>query len=498
MKTYTHKVAWSKHAVFGFCLILISIITTNKVYADVYINEVSWMGTTVSSTNEWIELYNDGTNEVDLDGWVIVAEDGSPNITINSANNSVIGAKKYYLIERTNDSTVPDVTADFVAAFGSGLSNSGEKLSLKKPDGAIVETLDYKTGWPAGDNTTKQTMQRAGGSWITAVATPKSVNAGASSVPDTNSNVNNTSSSGASSSSESVKKEIVPLKPKISIITNKISTTNIATSFDAIYTSTTNTPIVFGYFVWSMGDGTTYSFTQQKKFTHVYQYPGDYYINVAYFNNNWSEDPIIETSIIVHVENAGLTVAVLGTDGTITLKNNTDQDVSLSKWQIYEGSVAYTFPYGMFLMANKSIVISAKVTGFNGSQIPALYYPSGIAYGNINANFSLVQSDSKNKDIITNSVVSKITHTNNNSEIESNHSLEKVNSNFKDETFSQSSIIPTANAYNAVSTNTQTKNTRWWVFVVLGIIVCGLGYLAMKFYRLKPESVQEDFHLLDE
>ncbi|MGI9118318.1 MAG: lamin tail domain-containing protein, partial [Minisyncoccia bacterium] len=142
------------YSLLGLCFLFFNF---NKAYADVYINEIAWMGDSVSSTNEWLELYNDGTIDVDLEGWSIVSEDGSPNISINGAANSIIGSKKYYLIERTDDTTVPNVTADFVTAFGSGLSNSGEKIFLKKPDGTIVETLDFKTGWPAGVNTTKQT-----------------------------------------------------------------------------------------------------------------------------------------------------------------------------------------------------------------------------------------------------------------------------------------------------------------------------------------------------
>ena len=124
MKQFIAKWAW-------VLVFLLFLTITNRAYADVYINEVAWMGASASSTNEWIELYNDGTSDIDLDGWVIVSEDGSPNISITGAANSVIGSKKYYLIERTDDTSAPDVSADLIAPFGSGLSNTGEKPFLK-------------------------------------------------------------------------------------------------------------------------------------------------------------------------------------------------------------------------------------------------------------------------------------------------------------------------------------------------------------------------------
>ena len=47
-----------------------------KNEADVRINEVAWMGTLVSSNDEWIELYNTGSNEIDLSGWVLTVQMG--------------------------------------------------------------------------------------------------------------------------------------------------------------------------------------------------------------------------------------------------------------------------------------------------------------------------------------------------------------------------------------------------------------------------------------
>jgi len=48
----------------------------------VVINEVAWAGTQCSANDEWIELYNNTSEAIDLTGWVLKAVDGSPIITL--------------------------------------------------------------------------------------------------------------------------------------------------------------------------------------------------------------------------------------------------------------------------------------------------------------------------------------------------------------------------------------------------------------------------------
>ncbi|TSC69755.1 MAG: hypothetical protein G01um101470_987, partial [Parcubacteria group bacterium Gr01-1014_70] len=81
-----------------------------------------------------------------------------------------------------DDTTVPNISADVIAPFGSGLSNSGEILALKNADGIMIDRVDASVGWPAGDNISKDTMQKSTSGWITAPATPKAVNENNSSV----------------------------------------------------------------------------------------------------------------------------------------------------------------------------------------------------------------------------------------------------------------------------------------------------------------------------
>jgi len=123
-------------------------------YLDIVINEIAWMGTQDSYSNEWIELYNAGPVQVDLSGWKLIAQDGVPEINLIGT----IPPKAFYLLERTNDDSVPSIIADQI--YTGALSNEGEYLQLFDGQNNLIDELNCSSGWFAGDNSTKQTMER--------------------------------------------------------------------------------------------------------------------------------------------------------------------------------------------------------------------------------------------------------------------------------------------------------------------------------------------------
>lgn len=121
---------------------------------DIVINEIAWMGTAESYNNEWIELYNTTQSEAILDGWILRATDGTPTIHLAGT----IAANGYFLLERTDDNTLPSQIADQI--YTGALGNSGEHLELADNSGSVIDNINSWGNWFAGDNTTKQTMER--------------------------------------------------------------------------------------------------------------------------------------------------------------------------------------------------------------------------------------------------------------------------------------------------------------------------------------------------
>lgn len=142
-------------------------------FSKVKINEVAWMGTKTSTYHEWIELKNEGEEKVDLAGWTLAAGDRTPEINLAGK----IAPRGFFLLERTDEETCPEVTADQI--YKGNLKNEGELLLLKNEKGEVVDKVEAEEGWPAGDNLTKQTMERKEERWQTSLApggTPKKEN----------------------------------------------------------------------------------------------------------------------------------------------------------------------------------------------------------------------------------------------------------------------------------------------------------------------------------
>lgn len=108
---------------------------------EVVINEIAWMGTNVSSSDEWIELYNNTGHPIILDNWQVISQDGTPKINLSGS----ISAFSFYLIERTNDNTVQDISADKI--YSGALSNNGELLSLFDSSGKLIDEVDCSSKW---------------------------------------------------------------------------------------------------------------------------------------------------------------------------------------------------------------------------------------------------------------------------------------------------------------------------------------------------------------
>lgn len=139
----------------GFC----KFSTSQKPqYQRVLINEIAWMGSIKSAADEWMELKNISNAEVDLTNWQLISKDGQIKINFSDLKNRKIGSGSYVLLERTDDNSVPGITADFI--YKGGLSNMDETLRLFDSSCNLIDEVSANPDWPAGDNSAKKTMER--------------------------------------------------------------------------------------------------------------------------------------------------------------------------------------------------------------------------------------------------------------------------------------------------------------------------------------------------
>lgn len=159
---------------FFYTLILLIPVLTQAKEPTILINEIAWMGNENSSNDEWIELYNISNEDINLNGFKLIAKDGSPEVDLTG----VIKSGEYFLLERTDDESVPEISADQL--YSGALSNSGEDLQLFDAGNNLIDEIKTTDDWVGGDNLTKQTLERSSlDKWQTSLepgGTPKAKN----------------------------------------------------------------------------------------------------------------------------------------------------------------------------------------------------------------------------------------------------------------------------------------------------------------------------------
>ncbi|MEK7278346.1 MAG: lamin tail domain-containing protein, partial [Chloroflexota bacterium] len=125
----------------------------------IVINEILWMGSDADSNDEWIELYNATGAAINLSGWTLTIDDGIlPDDTVINLNG-VIAAGGFFLLERTDDTTIGDIAADLI--YTGSMSNDGRVLNLRDPTFTSIDTANGDGGaWPAGNSDLHASMER--------------------------------------------------------------------------------------------------------------------------------------------------------------------------------------------------------------------------------------------------------------------------------------------------------------------------------------------------
>lgn len=131
--------------------------------SPVRINEVAWMGTATEATHEWIELLRTGDTPVDISGWQILNESGRVHATFPQGT---LLSRPFAVAARTNADTALSLSAE--TRFTGSLRNTNEGIQLFTNDCFLVDEIPVSATWAAGNNTTKQTMERLShDTWVT-------------------------------------------------------------------------------------------------------------------------------------------------------------------------------------------------------------------------------------------------------------------------------------------------------------------------------------------
>lgn len=169
-----------------FVLLLVWIFLPSTLFAQqnppVLINEIAWMGSFVDEVDvnqywryEWLELHNTKDVSFTLDGWSIELY-RKEELYFMIPLAGTISANGYFLVAASDK--IPNVDVNYANLSGKFV-NSGMRVILKNSIGEIIDEVDANSGWFAGGNSSKRTMERAQDGWqasMQAYGTPKAKN----------------------------------------------------------------------------------------------------------------------------------------------------------------------------------------------------------------------------------------------------------------------------------------------------------------------------------
>jgi competence protein ComEC len=135
-------------------------------HTPVIINEIAWMGSPSGTTHEWVELQNISLTSVDISGWQLINENEKIRVTFPQKS---LFDQPYIVLARS--AAEEALGLDAKAVFTGAIRNSNEGLRLFDNECNIIDEIRVSPKWVAGNNSSKQTMERKTDlSWATSAS----------------------------------------------------------------------------------------------------------------------------------------------------------------------------------------------------------------------------------------------------------------------------------------------------------------------------------------
>ena len=106
---------------------------------DIVINEINYNSSDEFDTKDWIELYNNGQESVNISGWVFTDENEDHRFTI--PDTTIIDSGGYIILAQDVDAFLSffEEAENVFGPFEFGLSGGGESISLFDISGRLVD-----------------------------------------------------------------------------------------------------------------------------------------------------------------------------------------------------------------------------------------------------------------------------------------------------------------------------------------------------------------------
>ena len=122
----------------------------------IVINEFNYKSAKDFDTGDWVELYNNSDEDVNIGNWILKDDDDEHQFVFES--NTVIPARGFLVVCENSDdfsAKFPQVS-DYVGDISFGFGKKSDSIRLYNQDGILIDSLSYDESWPdaAGNGAT--------------------------------------------------------------------------------------------------------------------------------------------------------------------------------------------------------------------------------------------------------------------------------------------------------------------------------------------------------
>ncbi len=117
---------------------------------NIVINEINYNSADDFNSEDWVELFNPGSEDVNISSWEFKDEDDSHIFLI--PDNTILAAGEYLVLSNDLEifSTVFPSVSNVIGDLGFGFSGSGELIRIFDAEGMLIDAVEYGDDppWP--------------------------------------------------------------------------------------------------------------------------------------------------------------------------------------------------------------------------------------------------------------------------------------------------------------------------------------------------------------
>ncbi len=355
------------------CLFFGILLCINHSYALV-ISEIYPKPTTPKTNKEWIEIFNNSENSININGYKFFEGNTHHSISTTTAeDNLILNSGEYAVIVQDRKTFLDsepgkNCTGKIFRSAGFTLDDNFETLILKdKTNGNILDSVVYNSS----NLKDGESINFVGSGYVSGASSPCSGNL---SINVTNSNSTVMETSVSTSTSMTTENFVMPTyyyrdywpeseKIYVNAGENKIGILGAEIAFEGKTIAGDKKQVNNATYFWSFGDG---EIGEGKNIFHVYKNIGEYVVFVEAYANGYKSD----NKVYVKVVEPNLKINLQEKDGkkSVEISNNSKDEIDVGRFLIksFGGEFEYTstLPKKLLILPGKSVNIFQETLKF--------------------------------------------------------------------------------------------------------------------------------------